>query len=106
MPPTPAALIAAILMKSRRRTPSPSANASGSAVPVVVAITLPCLPAPWRGGCPRETEEFSTRRTPCRLPRGGGLARLIDDALGDANHDFGGIMTGYCGRPISEICRP
>ena len=39
----PAALTAAILMKSLRRTPSSVASVSESAVPVSVAIFLPCL---------------------------------------------------------------
>src|SRR6187551_3074408 len=74
MPPTPAALTAAMLMKSRRRTPFPAASASGSAVPVVVAITLPCLPGPV-GGSPDAEPKNSRPAASAPRPPGARLGR-------------------------------
>src|SRR5690606_1603127 len=78
--PTPAAETAAISMKSRRRTPSPSFGAAGSAVPVVVAIALPCLPIPAGWYPARNRRNWTGRARFSEAP--GGAAWRADRRAG------------------------
>src|SRR6186713_2267966 len=104
-PPTPAALTAAMLMKSRRRTPSSAASASGSAVPVVVAIALPCLPAPWAAARTRNRRNSGPAATLPRPP-GARLGGLIDERTAHANRHFGPFPAGSAGQPDQRELTP
>src|SRR5690606_21990119 len=109
-PPTPAALTAAMLMKSRRRTPSPASTA-GASVPACSAMVDRALlktPAsqywcrPVSKSC--LTPGIAPAPAPCQdgLLVGNRLGALIDAKIRPANRNFGLLHSPFSCRRSAQ----